>query len=342
MRIAPRAALLLVNAAYGVALAGLMPGGIARGQQTETELLWNAPSGCPSQREVLQEVVRVLGQRAAAEGVRATANVSSDEGGWHANLTIEARGGTSVRKLEAATCPAIAAAAAVIIAVAVERGLPPEPPPTQMPAPPLPQPRAPPPAQAATPPIQPAPPLPHSGRESSLIVGGGIVFEQGTLPSLAGGAEASVGWLLAVGRARIRVVATGAYFPHASANPQPQEGADFDLVDAAGRACAAIALGAFDVGPCVGARFDAMRAFDVHAPQASSKTAEFWSLVGSALAYWHFSGAFALTARADVLVPLSRPEFAIEVGESGVVGQIVYQPEKVPVAGAFGVEAHFF
>jgi hypothetical protein len=324
VRISPRGMTQpLVGATYGFALASLMSSRVAHGQQPKTELVWNAPPGCPSQGEVLEEVGRVLGERVAGEGVRATANVSGDEEGWHADLSIDARGATSARKLEAATCPAIASAAAVIIAVAVERGLSPEPPPSLTPAPPV------------TPPRQ-------ARYESRLLVGAGVVFEQGTLPNLAGGAEASLGWLLSVDGARIRVLATGAYFPHASSNPAPGEGADFDLVDVAGRACAAIAAGAFDVGPCVGARFDSMSAFNVRAPQATSRTGEFWSLVGSALAYWHFSRTFALTGRVDVLVPLRRPEFAVEVGQSGVVGQVVYQPEKVSIAGGLGLEVHFF
>jgi hypothetical protein len=163
------------------------------------------------------------------------------------------------------------------------------------------------------------------------------------MPTLSGGAEVSLGWVLSFRPLRARVLATGAYFPYASQFARPGVGADFDLLAASGRACAGIVAGVIDIGPCVGAEYDSMRAFNVKAPVApNGKAAEWWSLLGSALVELRISRLLALTARADVLVVLPpQPSFSVKSAVGGV-DTTVHRPYSVPLRGALGVEMHFF
>src|ERR1700693_2341002 len=76
----PAAARLFVPAA----LLTLLGAGAARAQSTaaSVDLLWNAPSDCPSREGVLDEVARLLAaSRAPPAQARARADVTRDEQG---------------------------------------------------------------------------------------------------------------------------------------------------------------------------------------------------------------------------------------------------------------------
>jgi hypothetical protein len=167
------------------------------------------------------------------------------------------------------------------------------------------------------------------------------VLDTSTLPATAGGAEASVGWLFSKHPVRVRALVTGNYFPHASKFALGN-GADFDLLGGAVRACAGLSAGAFGIGPCVGAELDSMRAFNVQAPHPSGGTGMWWSLLASMLGEWHASRAIAVLSRADLLVPYNPPVFAIEAAQPGSVDHVVYTLPAVALRLTAGIEAHFF
>ena len=91
-----------------------------------------------------------------------------------------------------------------------------------------------------------------------------------------------------------------------------------------------------------------MRALNIRAPgQAAPGTqtlafheasAEWWSLVGSALAHWNLSRSFAFAVRTDAMVSPNRPVFEISPGKPVVV----FRPSLVTIRAALGVEMFFF
>jgi hypothetical protein len=325
----------VVGQLLGIVLAVLGASAAAYGQPASVQIVWNAPAACPSREAVVDEVTRILGHTVTGPVTLARADVSSDERGrWRAALSIESRGGASERELEAETCPAIASAVALIVAVANERGLPSEP------------------APAST---SPASMPPHPARpvltryQSKLLVGVDAAVDgfpgARTIPGFAVGPDASVGWLYASGQLRFAVLGTGTYFPPVRASAMGEQ-ADFDLLAAAARACVGVTAGRFDLGPCVGSELNSMRASNIREPaQAGTQTlafheasAEWWSLVGSALAHWNLSRSFAFAVRTDALVSPSRPVFERSPGTPVVV----FRPSLVTIRAALGVEMFFF
>jgi hypothetical protein len=327
---------LWVGRLLGIVLAVLAASAAAYGQPASVQIVWNAPAACPSREAVVAEVSRILGYAVTGSVTLARVDVSSDERGrWRAALSIESRGVTSERKLEAETCPAIASAVALIVAVADERGLPSEPAPAS--------------ASASMPPY-PARQV-VARYESKLLVGVDAVMDgipgTRTIPGFALGPDASVGWLYASGPIRFGVLGTGTYFPPVRASAMGEQ-ADFDLLAAAARVCVGVAAGRFDVGPCLGSEFNAMRALNIRGPAQAAPgaqtlvfheaSAEWWSLVGSALAHWNLSRSFAFAVRTDALVSPSRPAFEI----SPHTPAVVLRPSLVTIRAAVGVEMSFF
>lgn len=333
----PRALPDKVGRLLGIVIAVLGASAAAYGQPASVQIVWNAPEACPSRESVVDEVTRILGHAVTGPGTLARADVSSDERGrWRAALSIESRGRTSERELEAETCPAIASAVALIVAVANERGLPSEP--------------APPSASSASMPLHQARPV-LTRYESKLLVGVDAALDgipgARAMPGLAVGSDASVGWLYASGLIRFGVMGTGTYFPPGRASAMGEQ-ADFDLLAAAAKACVGVAAGSFDIGPCLGSELNSMRALNIRGPaQAAPGTqtvvfheasAEWWSLVGSALAHWNLSRSFAFAVRTDALVSPNRPVFEISPG----MPVVVFHPSLVTIRAALGVEMFFF
>lgn len=285
-------------------LAALLLAGSANAQSSTMELAWNAPAECPSRDAVLAEIARTLGHPPAGQATTVRADVTRDEEGlWHASVRIEAGPARSERTLDAATCPAVASAAALILAVAAEGGLPSEPP---LPPEPARASRE----QSAPAAPSPAPPPPTS---SKLLVDAGAVLDEKTMPSLAGGAELAVGWRFATGTWRPRAFVRGAFFPAQStflAN-RPTEGGSFRLLTASGQACLEYATGRLEVGPCVGGELDSMSATGI-GPGSSSGSGAWVALLGSALGGWRLTRELAIVARVDAAVPLARPSFVAQ------------------------------
>ena len=298
----------------------------ARAQAPPIELRWKAPADCPTQDAVVSEVTRVLGHVPASAPVQARAEVERAENRrWQAQLVLTTTVAQSQRLLIAESCEAIASATALIVAVAIEGGGVPESP------------------QAVQPNIrrqdgQPPVLTPPSGPayRSQLFLGASGVVDDGAMPAIAGGVELAFGWS-GVWRAwHLRLLASAAAFPEQSKlADQPQlatknEGGDFRLIDASGRACGSIVLGSFDLGPCLGSEFDFMDAWGTPAAKSSGHTsahasARWVSLSGSALAEWQLARAIALFARVEGLVPLAHPSFVIAQPDNNSPA-VVHQP----------------
>jgi hypothetical protein len=288
------------------------------------DLAWSAPAECPPREVVLDEVARLLAashERAHATG---RADVVRDEQGrWHATLNFDARGAHGERMLEAESCPAIAFATALIIAVAVEGGIPPQ--------------------QAPAPPVAPAPrPLPVAPQPtrpaSQLIVAAAGVVDTAMLPSPAPGGEATLGWAYQWSRWRIRAIASASLFADQPALSTAGAGRFMPLT-ASARMCASIVEGAFDVGPCLGAEFDSMDGKGVSATFLPSHGIGVWgSALGSLLASWSFSRRVGIFLHVGGLVSFTtRPTFGVQPGS-----MYVYTPSATGLRGELGVELRFF
>jgi len=329
-----------LGAAGALAALVLTGGAYAQSRMAALDLTWQAPLDvCPSREQVLAEVARVLGAAHVAQ-TAATARVEvahATEGRWLAELSVDARGAHTERRFEAETCDAVASAAALILAIAIEGGVPAPRPAEVAPLPPGPAPLA----HAET----PAPP-----HDSQLVAAAAAVADKATLPSLAGGAEASFGFAYGTSTYRLRFLASASLFSSqvATVASHPGQGGSFALVGASARACASLIRGAFDFGPCLGAEVETMSVsgFGRSAtPNASftpqDATAQWLAPLGAALAALNLSRHVAIVARVEALVPLSRPVFRVHLlpPEGDLV---VYQPSWLAARAAIGVEVRFF
>ena len=255
-----RSALLLAPALAAVAITAFAQ------QQHPIDLVWRAPEPCPGDEDVLTEVDRLLGGR-PDEGsknmnVHAAARPVPD--GWQLDMTFSGDAGEGERSLKGATCPEVANAAALIIALAFDPDAVAEtqrkealsdagagsnadagsgadaapadggeailPLPPVLPAPPIAPPPTPPPAMPPFPPRRPLPPAaadPPPADEVlwSLAVHTG--FDVGALPDPAFTIGASVGvrWHPIVGRVRFNFMLS----VEDTLAERPTAGGDFDL-----------------------------------------------------------------------------------------------------------------
>ena len=302
------------------------------------DLTWTAPAECPSHDAVLDDVARILshssGTRAPAS---AQAEVARDERGrWHATLRVDARGASSERALEAESCEAIATASALILAIAVEGGMPEpaEPPPTAE-------------SKAPAPGPQPAAPARRLPASHLLVAAAGVV-DAGMLPGASYGAEAALGWTYEATGFRVRALGSANWFADQDVKPLAGEGGRFSPFAGAIRGCASLQRAAFDVGPCLGAEVDVMTGAGngsgtglpstTYTP--STRLGVWESLLGSIAATWNLDTRLAVFVRADAVVPLNPPTFVINF--PGVQPTHVYNQSLVYVRGALGVEARFF
>jgi len=105
-------------------------------------LVWQAPSGCPSEAEVRQRLAVLVGSSHVTVGeITAEAQVFEPADGegrdaWFATVVIQSASGERVREIEASTCDALAQATAVLVSVALDPlGRLPEPEEPEQPAP---------------------------------------------------------------------------------------------------------------------------------------------------------------------------------------------------------------
>jgi hypothetical protein len=305
------------------------------------ELTWNAPAECPTRDAVVDEVARVLtASHESRVQVDARVDISrDDQGRWHAALSLATRDAHSSRVLDAESCPAIASATAVIIAIAVEGGLPEPTPPAAAPS------TRPPSIHVSTPPRE---------FPSQLIVTAAATVDAGMLQSPAPGVEAALGWAYSLPRWRIRAAASGSFFlpqdsglvtcTRSSSGPCPAvgESGHFNLFAAAARVCGSIVEQAFDLGPCLGVEIDVMNGAGEGPAQSIRSTGVWPSALASLLASWSFSRHLAITARAEGFYAPKPVQFVLNYVPATSDHILVYQPSPTGARGALGVEVRFF
>lgn len=108
----------MVYAALGIVA---FAAGRGSAQPAGLELRWSAPASCPAQRDVLEQVSRLLGgARVAAAGVRVSASVREQAGVWRAELETRRAESVSARTIEAESCVALADATALFVALLLD------------------------------------------------------------------------------------------------------------------------------------------------------------------------------------------------------------------------------
>jgi hypothetical protein len=84
-------------------------------------LRWSAPAGCPAGADVAADVARMLPSASSSRrALDADARVSGRGDRWHLTLVTRSAEGRGERELDAPTCRAVADAAALIIALAID------------------------------------------------------------------------------------------------------------------------------------------------------------------------------------------------------------------------------
>jgi len=326
-----------VRATFASLLVGVsvFGAGVARADD-ELQLSWVAPAACPKGADVRAAALRgAAGGQREAGALEAEARVEKVEDRWRVTLRTRRAGVSSPeRKLEAASCDALAEATGVILAMAL---LPPgaSPPGESETAPEGPK--------AAPPPASPT--SPRDAREAGgqpareeaylhrVAIGASAVGDGVALPSLAVGGGVS----LAATFDRLRLEGGAAYFSGQSRTTGTSAaGASFDAASASGRACWAILRGAAELSPCAGADVTFSSGTGFGAAENYTPSATWVSVAGGGLLRVPLTSFLALRAELAALVPLTRPRFVVD-GDG-----TVYGPPAMGARGTIGAEILFF
>ena len=319
----------------GLAAAGLTAclggGGPALAAEVDpVALLWNAPGGCPAADAVHDQVEKTLGLAPAdLAPVAAVVTVSRGVGRWQANMTLHAHGERTEREYEAESCDALAAATTLIVALAAE-GREHEAPTGTGPPSSLRRDgdRA---AQGSEP----------TWTGSTYVLQFAALIDRGTMPDAPRPAvEADVArrWSAAIWRLRLSGGTTFFLPADAATVGYPGVGRYWAL-DLTARGCATAALGAFELGPCVGAELVAMHGSHI-AGTGTSSTQLWVSPVASVVVGVAISPRAVLFARADAAIPDTRRTF----WGSNAVGSVSEEHTVAAFAlrGVAGAELRFY
>jgi hypothetical protein len=337
------------------AVAGSLIGRPARGQApVPLDLSWSAPPGCPGEGSVGGAVARLLeGSSQSGSRVRVDAVVTQRAGGWTLTLTTTRDGAVGHRAMKADSCAAVADAAALIIALAIDpvhvvepatvaAGSAPPPPP-----PPPPSPPAMPPIVAPAPPAPPtvaAPRPPPPPRARPIALGVALAGDVGSLPAPAYGIEVSAAWVLR----RLRLEAYAAYWPAQTATVSLPGvfgtlSADVYLADGGVLGCyAVVATPRWRLEPCAALELGALGAsgsgLGVSTPGAS-----FWAAARvDARATLRIADRVALVGGLGVAVPLNRqPMTETGPGANGPSTVTVFETGSVAGRAVVGPELRF-
>ncbi len=334
--------------AFGVASAQTS----ASPPASPVDLTWNAPPGCSDSLAILKEVGALRGDHAAAEQMKAVANLSLDANGvWNLQITTTFADGThGERQIQAESCKAAAEATASILALAIttraqeiaaapssvvadrdasasstsEHADASAPPPTTTAS-----------ADAGALPEAPTPPAPQSAASKIPFhpyVGGNLGGSLGDFPSLGFGGGGDLGVMLGVFRGE----AYANYWALGRASFSTGGHANFQMFSAGLRTC--LSFGdSFSLGPCAAFEVGSLASESVGVTSPSS---------GSALMADGFLGALgtlsldknrliSLRALIEVGGTFQRPTFVLDgAGFS-------YQPGPLVGRGTFGAELRF-
>ena len=281
-------------------LVAMLWSGAARAQSS-LDLVWTAPATCPDQASVIASVQHLV-TTAPPEALHVTASVHEEGERWTVALVLSgAAAGT--RTLRARSCPAVARATALIIALALDPNakLPPEDAPAEepphLPAAPVPPPPAPPP-----PPVR----APSSFRP---FVFAGATGERAFLPGFAFGAAfgGGVAWRALRGDLAGQIVPSrdAALAGHAGA------GGDLSLLALAVRGCVGPATRWAAVAGCLRLRGARVVAEGSNLAPSYRQTA--YALAFEPGALVRIPGRTRLAAELDAsaVVPFTRPDFVV-------------------------------
>jgi hypothetical protein len=281
------------------------------------ELDWDAPAECPNGPSVTAEVERILaGSPGRSSRLRVQGTVSrTPQDKWHVELSLRGTELEAKRGLEGPNCAAVAEAAALVIALAinpeVERPTPPPKPETTQ-------------ESRATPPQMPT----FAGPAISI----GATGDSGTVPDGTVGLEGNFGWTLG----NVHTELSGTYFLERRGTLAERDdvGATFRLGDMSLRGCYQFARDRLAFGPCVDVGLQWTRA-QGFGPIASRTVSGVTPAIGGAMgAEWLISRYFVPYARLGGVVPLARPEFAVQgMG-------YVHRAAVVAFRGTVGFEVH--
>ncbi|HXU60162.1 MAG TPA: hypothetical protein VN962_00575 [Polyangia bacterium] len=287
---------------------GLTRGAGAAPPRAPVTLTWEAPAGCPTVEEVTGELAGELDRTPPKAGaspslVTAAVQVAADSGdSWQGRLTLNVQGARSERRFQAESCDAVASAAALIIAVALDEA-------SERPAPP-----APPPLEVASRPLPPPVPTRRATFATAYAL-----MDVDTMPAPpAPGIEMAVGRKWMAGRWRPSWIAGASLFPWHPAPSTDALGAlrgDFWQYAVSGRGCLGATLSAVELAPCLGGEVVGMRsgpsgtAADL---QLESVTRFWFAFLGSLTATYQGSPSIALVVRADLVVPTAHPAFRVQ------------------------------
>jgi hypothetical protein len=301
-------------------------------------LRWTAPAGCPSATEVQAEVARLLGDRTGRTGrdLAVTAEVAEARPGeWSVRLAE----GAHERVVRGASCPAVAAAAAVILALMIDPTAEVEPapalPPASWPVAPASAPAPPPhpPAAPSPPVILPAPAPPATAWPRSWSAGAWASVDAGSLPGAAAGF--GVGGALGLGRQQLTAAFEAWPSDAGSTAEKTAAGGRFDLLVGVLGTCRTLLTGRLELAPCVAVELGRLhaRGYGVAAPGEGSSV---WVAGrGGVRAGWRLTTRLNVVLRADAVVPFERPSFVlVNVGP-------VHRPAAVAGRAGLGLEARF-
>lgn len=298
---------------------------------------WTSPPGCPRQAALEEDVESLLGRRLDApfdRWVDVRATVKGVNGAFTLVITGDGSSGPFRRELEDASCTALAQAAALIVALAVDPSMGEEassPPPS--PPPPPPPPAAPPaaPAPRSPPPPPPSAKLPFGIPWPRLgLFAGGVA---------AGGARPTVGPGILAGGAifwrYFRVEGHAAYWFREAALIG-RGSADVSLISVSGRACPTIPAWIFEVPLCLGLEGGQLRVDPVEIPGAEPSRTFWGAAVFSGGVAWAPLDPLAVRLQGEAFVSVFRPSY--ELASAGEA----YRPSLFGGRGSLTLEVRFF
>lgn len=276
-------------------------------------LAWSAPEGCPSEEDVLRRMQEAVGDAERSPRLRVRARVTRE--GDTARLVL-AVGESGERVMEAPTCDALAASAAVVVGMSIREAAPVE----AAPVAPVERPR------------EAPPPAPTEPRTSLRVrVEGGV--DVGTLPVAAPGGGLALG--VAGRRLSGEVAVTAFASQRATSSLDPSRGADFGMLAASLRACWAVGAGAVEVAPCLGARVARITGQGLGARRVEEGAGLAGGPEVGLAVRAPLGRVLAIRAGASVAVPIGAQAFVITA-----LGT-VHEPSAVTVQAAIGPEVSF-
>lgn len=315
-------------------------------------LEWSAPSVCPNRDQLIEQVQRLLAHSTAAKAPVNAAGIIHARAPGSFTLELRTQQGERVgeRTIEGANCGELSAAAALIVALAIDPDLvvPAETSsPAQSPAADE-RPAAAPPSTTAAGPPRPAPaqnPLPpppvnaaprsdrNTGWPIAVRFGPMIGVDVGSLPGGTGYLGGYAGVTLT--KWQIELFGSRLFEQREQIADAPARGADLNLWVAGARSCYTVQPEWLELGPCLGFEGGQLRAAAFGTDRTGSGDAAWLALRAEAFARRQLIGPLAARLQLVLAAPLRRPEFVLEnVGS-------VFRPPAVIGRAEIGLELRF-